>query len=108
MILAAAALSASDAVLRVASVPDSKIVRKIQPEYPPDARDAHVQGVVRVRVFIDKTGKVQQARLISGHPLLAPAALQAARQWMFKPFEQDGKAVVAATVLEFSFPANSQ
>ena len=110
MIVAATTLAAADAVLRIEAVPDSKIVRKVQPEYTAEAREAHIQGVVRVRVFIGTDGHVQEARLVSGHPLLAPAALQAARQWSFKPFEQDGKPARAVTNLEFSFPpaANNQ
>ena len=100
---AAMALSAADGLVRLNAVPESKIVHKVQPRYPPDARDARIEGVVRVSVLIGKNGHVQDVQLISGHPLLAPAALQAARRWVFEPFQTEGKPVRATTILEFPF-----
>lgn len=101
--IAAALASAAEVRLRVDSVPDSKIVHRVQPAYPPDARDARIEGVVRVRVFVGKDGRVEDARIVSGHPLLSPAALHAAKQWTFKPFEHEGKPSRAVTELEFPF-----
>jgi protein TonB len=101
--IAALTLAAAETLLRVDSIPESKIVHKAQPEYPLDARDARIEGVVKVGVIIGKNGRVEEARLISGHPLLAPAALQAAKKWVFQPFERDGKPVRATAVLEIPF-----
>jgi protein TonB len=94
--------------LRIQSVPESKILHRVQPVYPPDAIDAHIQGMVRIAITIGKDGRVERARLASGHPLLAPAALQAARQWTFEPFERDGKPIRVMTQVEmpFALPPN--
>ncbi|HWZ31430.1 MAG TPA: energy transducer TonB [Bryobacteraceae bacterium] len=100
---AAVTLAAAETLLRVDSIPESKIVHKAPPEYPPDARDARIEGVVKVGVIIARNGHVEEARLISGHPLLAPAALQAAKKWVFQPFERDGKPVRATATLEIPF-----
>ena len=110
-VLAATAitLAAADGLLRVEKIPESKIVHRADPVYPPDARDANIQGVVRIAVIIGKDGHVQDARLVSGHPLLAPAALQAAKKYVFQPFEQGGRRVRAAAHLEIPFSlASSQ
>jgi len=104
---AAVTLAAAETLLRVDSIPESKIVHKAPPEYPPDARDARIEGVVKVGVIIGKNGHVEEARLISGHPLLAPAALQAAKKWVFQPFERDGKPVRATAAFEIPFALSS-
>jgi protein TonB len=105
--LTATMLPAADTLLRAGLVPESKIVLKVQPEYPPDAQDARIQGIVRVAVIVGKDGHVQDARLVSGHPLLAPAALQAVKKWVFDPFMRDGKPVRATAEVEvpFALPA---
>ena len=93
--------AANPEILRVDSVNDSQIVHREMPGYP--SPDIHVKGVVKVRITIGTNGQVEQVRLISGHPLLAPAAMHAARQWVFKPFETNGHAVRAVTELDFPF-----
>jgi TonB family protein len=78
-------------------------VKKVQPRYPPVARGAGVQGAVQVQVLISETGDVIQATAISGHPLLRGAALEAARQWQFKPTEVSAKVVKVQGILTFNF-----
>jgi protein TonB len=104
-VIAAAAitLAAADTLLRVDSVPDSKIVHRVHPQYPADARDAGIQGTVTVGLIIGRNGHVEEVRLLKGHPLLAPAALQAAKNYIFQPFERDGKPVRASAQLEIPF-----
>jgi len=53
--------------------------------YPPLARNARIQGVVDLSAIIDKDGKAKSATLIEGHPLLAPAALDAVKNWVYEP-----------------------
>jgi periplasmic protein TonB len=62
------------------------IVKKVPPQYPAEAREQHIQGTVLLKAEIDKDGNVESLSLISGHPLLAPAAIDAVRQWKYKPF----------------------
>jgi TonB family protein len=79
-------------------VPTPLVVRKVDPEYPPLALQARIAGVVKLRITIDTTGAVKDLRATSGHPLLVPAALQAAREWRFQP-----PASEVATYLDIPF-----
>jgi TonB family protein len=102
----AAVLSAGDPkLLRLDAVPENKILHKAAPVYPPDAIMHRVQGVVKVGLVIAEDGTVSQVRLISGHPLLAPAALQAVKRWRFEPFSpgDDKPAVRVITRVEIPF-----
>lgn len=90
-------------VVRVHRMPEAKILRQVMPQYPPEAVDARVQGVVKIRVMIGKDGHTERIRLISGHPLLAPAALQAVRQWTYEPTEVNGSPVHVVTEIDIPF-----
>jgi protein TonB len=76
---------------------------KVQPAYPPIAKAARASGAVQVFVTISEEGRVIEASVQSGHPLLREAALQAARQWRFKPTELTGVPVKVQGVLTFNF-----
>lgn len=80
------------------------LVTFVQPDYPPLAKVAQIKGIVRVSIEIDEGGSVRNVRLISGHPMLAPAALQAIRKWRYKPFSANGKPVAVRTEIEISIP----
>ncbi|MFN0087686.1 MAG: TonB family protein, partial [Blastocatellia bacterium] len=77
--------------------------KRADPVYPAAAKSARVNGPVQVRIVVDEAGKVAEASVISGHPLLRDAALQAARQWQFKPTELSGRPVRAQGVVTFNF-----
>jgi TonB family protein len=64
----------------------SLLVAKTVPAYPPLARQAHVQGMVVLDADISKDGTIESLRVISGHPLLVPAAIDAVKQWRYKPY----------------------
>jgi len=90
--------------VRVSSgVAQGLLVTKVPPEYPAEARDAHIQGVVVLKVRIDKEGNVADIQLISGHPLLAPAAIEAVKQWKYKPYLLNGTAVEVDTQVQVNF-----
>src|SRR5262249_52464605 len=96
-----------DQVVRLTSViTQGRALRKVQPPYPALARQAHVQGSVQVQIGISESGEVSDVTLLSGHPLLRDAALQAARQWLFRPTELNGRAVRAIGVITFNFTFN--
>src|SRR6266566_4963426 len=57
------------------------LIRKVQPTYPPLARQARIQGQVLLQAEISKDGTIQNLRLISGHPMLTSAAIEAVKQW---------------------------
>jgi len=78
-------------------------IKKVEPIYPPDAKAARVEGPVRIHVIVSKEGKVTEASVIDGHPLLREAALQAARQWEFEPIRPSGVPAKVVGVLTFQF-----
>jgi TonB family protein len=80
-----------------------KAIKKVQPSYPPIAKAARASGPVQVQVTISETGEVIEATVISGHPLLREAALQAARQWLFQPTELSAVPVKVQGILTFNF-----
>jgi TonB family protein len=79
------------------------IMTKVSPVYPPSARQARIQGDVVIKAIINQTGDVTSVEVVSGHPMLAPAALEAVRQWKYRPFMLNGKAVEAETQVTVSF-----
>ncbi|HEU0174260.1 MAG TPA: energy transducer TonB [Blastocatellia bacterium] len=86
----------------------SKAIRKVQPPYPPIARAARASGAVQVQITISEIGEVIDATAINGHPLLRDAALQAARQWLFKPTELGGVPIKVQGILTFNFTLSDE
>lgn len=78
-------------------------VKKIAPIYPSQAREDHVQGTVELRLIIGEDGLVQALHVIQGTPILAAAAYDAVRQWQFKPYVENGKAVPVLTTVTVNF-----
>jgi protein TonB len=90
--------------VRVSSgVSTGLLVRKVNPNYPPLARQARIQGQVILQAEISKTGDIQNLRLISGHPMLAPAAIEAVKQWKYKPYLLNGEPVEVETTVQVNF-----
>src|SRR3989454_11025834 len=79
------------------------LIRKIQPTYPPLARQARIQGSVLLQAEISKDGTIQNLRLISGHPMLAPAAIEAVKQWKYRPYLLNGEPVEVETTVQVNF-----
>src|SRR5262249_20941374 len=67
------------------AVQANNLVSKRQPTYPPLAKQARIQGVVRLEAIISKEGRIEQLTVQSGHPLLVPAALEAVQEWVYRP-----------------------
>lgn len=79
------------------------LVEKHDPVYPPLAREANIQGTVKLGLVIDADGAVQEIEVISGHPMLVPAALQAVKQWRYRPMLSRGQRALARTQVELKF-----
>jgi Ca-activated chloride channel family protein len=77
--------------------------KKVQPAYPAIAKGANVKGSVQIQITTNESGEVINARAVAGHPLLRDAALQAAKQWRFKPTELSGVPVKTQGVITFNF-----
>lgn len=86
-----------------AATPQERAVKQVQPEYPPIALAARASGSVKVVVAISEDGKVTDASVTSGHPLLRESALAAARQWVFKPLTEGAVKVKSMAILTFTF-----
>ena len=79
------------------------LISKPDPEYPPLARQARFQGTVRFNVLIGVDGRVSNMTLISGHPLLAPAAQAAVREYVYQPTLLNGEPVQVVTQVDVNF-----
>jgi protein TonB len=79
------------------------LIRKVQPVYPPLARQARIQGNVVLQAEISKDGTIENLRLISGHPMLAPSAIEAVKQWRYKPYFLNGEPVEVETQITVIF-----
>jgi TonB family protein len=89
-------------------VTQGMIISKVQPTYPPDAKAAQIQGSVVIAAIIGTDGNVQRSRLISGHPLLAPAAMDAVKQWRYRPYVLNGSPVEVDTQITVNFTLTSK
>lgn len=77
--------------------------KKVQPEYPPLARQARIQGSVVLHAVIGKNGHVENLQVVSGHPMLTASAIQAVRQWQYKPYFLNGQPVEVETNITVNF-----
>jgi protein TonB len=84
-------------------VTQGMVLHKVQPTYPPLARTARVQGSVLLAAVIGKDGTIQNLHVISGHPLLTQAALDAVRQWRYRPYILNGEPVEVDTQVTVNF-----
>jgi protein TonB len=83
------------------------LVQKIEPQYPPLARAARVQGDVVLSAVIDTNGQITNLQLVSGHPMLVPAAIAAVKQWRYKPYLLNGQPVEVETTITVIFSLSS-
>ena len=90
--------------LRVSSgVAAGMLVHQVKPLYPPIAMQARIQGTVVLQAVIGKDGTVQDLHLISGHPMLAPAAIEAVQHWRYRPYLLNGEPVEVDTQINVNF-----
>jgi len=78
-------------------------VRDVKPAYPPLARQARISGTVVLHALISKDGSIENLTLISGHPMLAPAAIDAVKQWKYRPYLLNGEPVEVETEVQVNF-----
>ena len=79
------------------------LVKRVRPEYPEKARSNRIQGTVMLRAAISSVGDVIDVSVISGDPLLAKAAIKAAKGWKYKPYVLDGQPVEVETTIQMNF-----
>lgn len=81
----------------------TKLVFQPKPMYPPEAKQARVQGVVQLHAVIGKDGTVQDLSVISGHPLLVPSALMAVKEWVYQPTLLNGNPTEVETEIDVNY-----
>lgn len=88
---------------RISHMMEGNLISRVQPIYPPLARSARIQGPVFLRAIISRTGTIENLQAISGHPMLIPAALDAVRQWRYRPYVLNGEPVEVETQVTVNF-----
>jgi periplasmic protein TonB len=79
------------------------LIQKIEPKYPSLALQARIQGQVVLRTIIGRDGNIKELEYVSGHPMLAPTAIEAVRQWHYRPFLLNGEPVEVETTVTVRF-----
>jgi TonB family protein len=95
--------------VRVSSgVSSGLLVKRVEPQYPEAARNDRIEGTIILSASISELGNVETVELVSGDRTLAPAAIEAVKQWKYKPFLLNGTPMTMLTqvVVEFRLPAN--
>ncbi len=86
-----------------AEVMEKLVTHRVDPDYPLEARQAKLQGVIELDVVVGRDGSVADVRARNGPPVLAQAAMDAMRWWRFEPYRIDGKTVVVQTTVAMEF-----
>ncbi len=84
-------------------VSEGLLLHKVTPNYPALAKQARIQGAVVLQATIGKDGGIQNLHVLSGHPMLTQAAIDAVRQWKYKPYLLNGEAVEVETTVQVNF-----
>ena len=98
-----AILTSIEPVLVPAEVAKNLLQQVVQPSYPEQALKAGIEGPVTFLASIGKDGRVEELRLVGGYLVLADAAYRAVKQWRYKPYMADGRAVPAQTYVTIDF-----
>ncbi|HEV2962918.1 MAG TPA: TonB family protein [Candidatus Angelobacter sp.] len=84
-------------------VMEGNLIKRIDPPYPNMAKIAHIQGDVVLQATISKQGTIENLRGVSGHPILIQAAMEAVRQWRYRPYELNSEPVEVETTVTVRF-----
>ena len=84
-------------------VTEGRILQRVEPQYPQIAKAARIQGQVVLTAIISKGGEIENLVLVSGHPMLVPAAIKAVQQWRYRPYLLDGEPVEVETTITVVF-----
>ena len=84
-------------------VTQGMLLRQVKPQYPPLARQARMQGTVVLQALIGKDGTIENLRVVSGHPMLSQAAIDAVKQWLYRPYYLNNQPVEVDTEIRVNF-----
>jgi TonB family protein len=88
---------------KTASIAPAKLIKRVAPKYPEEARQKAIQGTVVLNVILRKDGSVSVQSVAEGDPMLSPAAIEAVRQWRYEPFVLNGQPVEVETKISVVF-----
>lgn len=80
-----------------------KLVKKVVPKYPPEAKAKAIQGTVKLEAIINKDGTVKQVKVLSGPEELIPPSVEAVEQWVYEPTLLNGEAVEVITEIDVNY-----
>ncbi|MGA9471266.1 MAG: energy transducer TonB [Terriglobales bacterium] len=89
--------------LRVSQWAEGNLVYRVQPTYPLVAREARIQGPVRLRAIISKTGVIENLEVLGGHAMLVAVAVEAVRKWRYRPYMLNGEPIEVETEITVNF-----
>jgi len=89
--------------LKVSHWAEGNIIYRVQPSYPPIARLARVQGTVELRAIISKAGTIENLVVFRGHPMLVKSAIEAVRQWRYRPYLLNNEPIEVETEITVNF-----
>jgi periplasmic protein TonB len=87
----------------VSELSSGSLIHRVQPNYPAIAKTAGIQGEVVLQAVISRDGQIESLRPISGHPLLLRAAMDAVRQWRYRPYVLNGQTIEVETQISVIF-----
>jgi periplasmic protein TonB len=90
-------------VFRTSNMLEGSLIRRVQPIYPPLAKTARVQGPVILFAVISRTGTIENLRVMSGHPMLVQAAIDAVKQWQYRPYILNQEPIEVETQITVNF-----
>jgi protein TonB len=85
------------------NVQAANLINQVRPVYPPLAKQARISGTVELSAIIGRDGRVQDLKVVRGHPLLVQAALDAVKNWIYKPTLLNGEPVEVSTTIDVNF-----
>jgi len=88
---------------RISRLMDGYLIYRVQPEYPPIARQAHIQGSVVLRALISRDGRIENLQVVNGQPMLVPSAINAVSQWRYRPYVLNNEPVEVETQITVNF-----
>jgi protein TonB len=93
---------------RVSRMMEGNLIYRVQPQYPPLARQARVQGTVVLRAMISREGKIENLQVESGHPLLVQSAINAVFEWRYRPYYLNNQPVEVETRITVNFTLSAR
>lgn len=82
---------------------EAQLIRRVEPQYPALAKQTKTEGTVRIHAIISRDGRITSLDILSGHPLLVQAALEAVSQWRYRPTMLNGEPVEVETSITVIF-----